>query len=247
MAVETIPADQKGATPDVVATPAEEKAWWSDYFGSEDEYNQFVTGLEGIFNQYQTQQKAATIPAGDEAAWANFANYAKSLGLDPEQLKNYQGALDPNFYRSLLPEGMSQADMIREDLIMDPSYQFRFGEGQRAIERRQNAMGNRFSGGGLAELTRYGQDYASQEYSNAYNRLSGVAGTGQTVGSNLNQLGMNYGSNMGNIMTNMGTNLGNAALYQGMMGGRGISAGGYPAYNQWQQLGNINWNNIFGG
>jgi hypothetical protein len=239
---------------DVIATPANEKGTTpvTDDLGLGDlsqitaeQYQQILNQMDAWAKEQDWYQAPEQTQQDD--AWLAFENYAKSIGLDPSTLKGQTGALPTSFYQSMLPEGMSQSDMIREDLIMDPSYQFRLGEGQKAIERRQNAMGNRFSGAGLTELTRYGQDYASQEYGNAYNRLAGITGTGQTVGSSLNQLGQMYGSNMGNIMQGAGQNIGNNMLYQGAMGGNSISAGAYPGYNQWNQLGKIDWNNIFGG
>ncbi len=52
----------------------------------------------------------------------------------------------------------------------DPGYQFRLQQGQQAIERGATAAGGAFSGGTLKALARYGQDYASNEYQNVYNR-----------------------------------------------------------------------------
>lgn len=184
-------------------------------------------------------------PAGaDPEAWQAFADYAVSLGLDPSTLANSTGgALPYDFYSSLLPEGTTQADMIRADFIMDPSYQFRFGEGQRATERRQNAMGNRFSGGGLAELTRYGQDYASQEYGNAYNRMAGITGMGQTANQTLSGAGQQFGTNLGNIYQGLGQAQGNAILAGGNAQAGAASAAAGPAISGWNQLGSM-WNNI---
>lgn len=52
----------------------------------------------------------------------------------------------------------------------DPGYQFRLQQGEQALERGAAASGGAFSGGTLKALQRYGQDYASNEYSNVYNR-----------------------------------------------------------------------------
>lgn len=52
----------------------------------------------------------------------------------------------------------------------DPGYQWRMDEGQRALERTAAARGNLLSGSQLKAATRYGQDYASNEYDRAYNR-----------------------------------------------------------------------------
>lgn len=74
---------------------------------------------------------------------------------------------------------------------LDPGYDFRLKQAQQAIERSQAARGAS-GGGALKELTRYSQDYASNEFQNAFGRfeqngndrfarLSGVAGLGLTA------------------------------------------------------------------
>jgi hypothetical protein len=56
------------------------------------------------------------------------------------------------------------------DNTNDPGYAFRHASGEQALQRGAAASGGGFSGGTLAALTRYGQDYASNEYQNVYNR-----------------------------------------------------------------------------
>lgn len=84
--------------------------------------------------------------------------------------------------------------------MMDPSYQFRLGEGLKAIDRQAAARGGLISGGALKAAQRYGQDYASTEFGNAYNRLASLAGIGQTatntMGNAAGQFGVNAGNNM---------------------------------------------------
>ena len=57
-----------------------------------------------------------------------------------------------------------------EELATNPSYQFRFGQGQQAIDRSAAARGTLRTGGTLKDLAQYGQNFASQEYENAYDR-----------------------------------------------------------------------------
>ena len=52
----------------------------------------------------------------------------------------------------------------------DPGYQFRMSEGMKALERSAAARGILQSGGTLKDITRFGQDAASQEYQNAFQR-----------------------------------------------------------------------------
>lgn len=83
----------------------------------------------------------------------------------------------------------------------DPSYQFRLSEGLKALDRTASARGGLLSGGALKAAQRYGQDYASQEYGNIWNRLAGLAGVGQTATNQLGQAGQTMAGNVGNLMT----------------------------------------------
>ena len=93
----------------------------------------------------------------------------------------------------------------------DPGYQFRMAEGMKALERGAAARGGLLSGGTLRATQRYGQDMASQEYQNAFNRyqaerqarlgpLQSLAGVGQTTAQNLGQAGQQMASNVGQTM-----------------------------------------------
>lgn len=92
----------------------------------------------------------------------------------------------------LVNGGDFNRDFTIADFQKDPGYQFRMDEGRSAIEGSRAASGGLFSGATGKALQRYGQDYASNEYSNAYNRfnndrnqrfnrLASVAGIGQTA------------------------------------------------------------------
>lgn len=100
----------------------------------------------------------------------------------------------------------------------DPGYAFRMGEGMKALERSAAARGGLLSGAQMKGIQRYGQDLASQEYQNAFNRyqtartntlnpyasLAGVAqSSANTLGSAASQFGQQMGSNIigaGNAM-----------------------------------------------
>lgn len=100
----------------------------------------------------------------------------------------------------------------------DPGYAFRMSEGMKGLERSAAARGGLLSGSALKGITRYGQDLASQEYQNAFNRyyaeranklqpLQSIAGIGQTSANTLTSaagtLGGQIGSNIigaGNAM-----------------------------------------------
>jgi hypothetical protein len=96
---------------------------------------------------------------------------------------------------------------------MDPGYQFRLKEGMRGLESSAAARGGLLSGGTLKGIQRYGQDMASQEFTNAFNRyqaersgtlnpFQSMAGMGQSVANQVGNMGMNYANQAGETMQN---------------------------------------------
>lgn len=81
-----------------------------------------------------------------------------------------------------------------------PGYQFRVDEGQKAIERSAAARGGLNSGATLKALERFGQNIASDEYTTYLNRLSSLAGTGQTQANAQASLGQNFATQFGNTL-----------------------------------------------
>ena len=59
---------------------------------------------------------------------------------------------------------------------MDPGYAFRLSEGLKAVDRQAAARGGLISGNALKASQAYGQDMASQEYGNAFNRYQTIRG-----------------------------------------------------------------------
>lgn len=57
-----------------------------------------------------------------------------------------------------------------EAVLADPGYRFRADEGQGALERSAAARGLLRSGGTLKDLSKWSQEFASQEYGNVYDR-----------------------------------------------------------------------------
>lgn len=79
--------------------------------------------------------------------------------------------------------GLASSESRLQSLLNDPTsiqqsaaYKFRLGQGQEALQRQQAAKGMLGSGNRLMELTKYGQDMASQEYDNQYKRLADLTG-----------------------------------------------------------------------
>lgn len=112
------------------------------------------------------------------------------------------------------------------DPVTQASYKQGYDLGQQAIDRMAGARGGRNSGATLKALDRFGTDYtgnqaaASQaryvgDQTNTYNRLAGIAGTGQNAMQNTNVLGQQSATNVGNILTAQGNARGAADIAQG--------------------------------
>ena len=128
-----------------------------------------------------------------------------------------------------------------------PGYDFRFNEGQRAIERSGAARGGLMSGGMGRELARYGQGFASGEFNNYANRLASLAGIGQTATSNTGQLGSTAAGQIGQTSGQLGQTIlaggqaqasgivgsGNA-MAQGIQGAAGAFGSAVQQWGNWQ-------------
>lgn len=129
-------------------------------------------------------------------------------------------------------EGGGAAGPDYSAFFQSPGYQFRQDEGIRAIDRSASARGQLMSGGTLRELQRYGQGLASSEFGNYANRLSSLAGIGQTAAFGGGQLGAQAAGQVGTSAANIGQSL--------MAGGTAQASGIVGANNAFQQgFGNI--------
>lgn len=85
-----------------------------------------------------------------------------------------------------------------------PGYQFRFGEGQRAIESSAASRGMLMSGGTLKDLVRFGQGVAADDFNDQFNRQMAVAAGGQQANTTTANLGQASAANIGNLLTQQG-------------------------------------------
>jgi hypothetical protein len=144
-----------------------------------------------------------------------------------------------------VPGGEFNRNFTMADFNKDPGYQFRMDQGSQALQRSAAARGGLMNGGTLKALDRYGQDYASNEYSNAYsrfnndqttrfNRLASISGVGQT---SVAQTGAQGTATAGQIGSNMiGAGNAQAAGYVGSANAvnSGISSlGNFYQQQQW--------------
>jgi hypothetical protein len=150
--------------------------------------------------------------------------------------------------------GRYSRDFGMADFEADPGYGFRMSEGMKALERSSAARGGLLSGTTLKGIQRFGQDLASNEYQNAFNRyyaarnaqlnpLQGMLGQGQSSTNVLTGAAGEAGRGIGAAQMAggaarasgyaAGTNALTGALQSGMQGYLQYNAmrpGGYGAY-----------------
>jgi hypothetical protein len=111
--------------------------------------------------------------------------------------------------------GKYTKDFGTSDFQQDPGYQFRLTEGLKAMDRTAAARGGLMSGSALKAGQRYGQDAASQEYQNAFNRyqvnrsnqlnpLQSLSNQGQTATNVMTGNAGQYGQNAADAYAGQG-------------------------------------------
>jgi hypothetical protein len=96
-----------------------------------------------------------------------------------------------------------------EQVMAEPGYQFGLNQGQMALDRKMNAVGKGRGGAALAAATRYGNDYASGQYGNAFGRLQSA--NAQDFGQRMSTYGANQAAdqqNFGQRLNAFNSNLG---------------------------------------
>ena len=216
----------------------------------QDYLNQGTTAATG---QYDLSNQAILDRLND----ANSALFGTTAGAN-QTLQDYYGkamaAYSPylqaggqgltQLQQFLAPggEGTKQFDASMME-SQDPGYAFRLQQGQQALERSAAGRGGVLGGAQQKALDRYSQDYASNEYQNAWNRY--MQGHQQTYG--MLQGLANFGVPAMQGAANAAQGFGGAIAGNTMALGQGTSgnlmtAGGRQAQN-YANLGNL----LYGG
>lgn len=132
-----------------------------------------------------------------------------------------------------LPDQYGRTEDGRDfsEFFKSPGYQFRFDEGQKAVERSAAARGSLQSGATMKALQRQGQGEASAEYGNYVSQLMGLSGQGLTAATNLGSLRSNAAANQANLLAGAGAARasGYNALGEGLTGITD-AVGGYAGF-----------------
>lgn len=109
-------------------------------------------------------------------------------------------------------------------LQAQPGYQEGLTQGVNTVQGSAAASGLLHSGGTLKALDRFGQDYANTNLTNIYNRLTNLAGMGQTANQSIANAGQNYANQAGNNLVNAGNVAANAQAQTGARWGSTVNA-----------------------
>lgn len=178
---------------------AEELNFWT---------NELTTGnvtasdlVETMAIDYQEQGQAINVTAVKEAVRDEYNS----------QLAGYDVTLaDPFSFEAT-------------DLTTDSGYQFRLQEGVDALDASAASRGMVQSGAQQKAITEYGQNLASEEYTNAYNKALTTYNTQQNAMLNVANLATGAAAETSDATSELGTSVTNALTNQGTATAQGIT------------------------
>ena len=176
------------------------------------------------------QTQAASADRASQIQWDMYDQTRKDL--DP--YKQAGATSLSQMMGQMTPDGYFNQTYTGQDIYSDPSYQFRLQQGQDAIQSSAAAKGGLLTGATLKALQNYGQESASQEYSNAYNRFNADQTNRYNRLSNLVGVGQNAAAQVGNA----GAQTSQAIANNTMAGANSIAAGQVGSANAWSNTAN---------
>ena len=173
--------------------------------------------LLGQYNpQIQTaaQQGAQAVNAAAGTAAQNITGAAGGANqlLAPFLQTGTQGA--QSLAQFMAPGGMGMQNFTAADMqTLDPGYQFRIDQANKALQATAAAQGGALGGGTLSALNAQSQNLASNEMQNAFNRfttqqqnrfsnLMGMAGMGMSAGQQSGANLLQAATTGGGLLTN---------------------------------------------
>ncbi len=213
-----------------------------------------VIGSAALGAYSSNKASKAQAGAANKASDTELQMFERNVELQKPWREAGEGALK-DLVAGTAAGGDFNRDFTAADFNADPGYAFRRDEGMRGVEASAAARGGALSGGALKDIANYGQSAASAEYSNAYNRfnadrdrrfnrLSGIAGTGQTATNQITSQGAQVAQNVGDYQTQAGN-----ARASGYVGTANAINSGIGTLGNWysQQQGGYTAPNMFGG
>ena len=173
----------------------------------------------------------------------------RSAGVRREVLGAAQNYLDNNQTYQLGRTGGQAAQNLggligadgrdpTETLMETPGYQFRYDQGRRARNQLRSLAGSLYSGAAMKEAERYGQNYASNEFQNAFNRNYALVSGANQAGAQALGVQANAWNNFGQmqdqaLQDKTGATLGGVSAFSNALGfGAGNFGGGGGSTSQ---------------
>lgn len=215
LALSDASANATAATRPFVETGTEANKLLSQYLGID------TSG----YGQRPTREDAAIKYAKIHSDWSGGKDYKRNSSkatidywtdrIYKEDLAAWEKGLDEYKKNNAdaMGDGRLLKDFTNEDFVKDPGYEARLAEGEKGANRTFAARGSLASGSALKALERYRQDYASNEFGNAYNRdaanksrtygfLSNTAGQGLNAAGTAAGFAQNAAINGANLNAN---------------------------------------------
>jgi hypothetical protein len=161
-------------------------------------------GPGGGFMNYVLQPKLEK--SRDQALQLGLMGYKKFR-------EDYDKALEQQQpYADFGSESLGEFKGWLDDPTFNQNYDWRVNEGLKGVENSAAARGGALSGNALRAITDYGQNAASQEYGNEFNRWLARLGIGQGAANNMSNLYGSRGSQTLNAAMGAGQNWFNNTL-----------------------------------
>lgn len=177
-------------------------------------------------NRMYDQTRADNMPALDSRN-ASLAKMRELLGIGGDSGAQGYGSL--------------AGPINAGDVQNSAGYQFGLNQGLGSLNNQLASRGMRNSGAALKAATRYGNDYATTKYGDAFNQqlasrnaqlnpLQSLAGLGQSGASTIAQAGANNANNVSQTQASLGNALGANYIAQGnALSNAGNSVAGWYA------------------
>ena len=221
---------------------------WTNYLTSPSVLGSVISGGAGLLGA--GLQANAARQAAQGIADANITSNQLMARINEQnqarQEPFYQAGLSalPAYTQGVMPGGNLVRPFSVNDFLAnkDPGQKYRTDMGLEAIESSAVAGGLGRSGKTYLDLMRAGQDYASQEYNNAYNRyvgnqatqrnaLASLTGFAPTAAAAIQAGDMSYGSNAANLASNTANAMAGAGASRASSYGKALEGIGQNIYN----------------
>jgi hypothetical protein len=151
----------------------------------------------GLLSSSSSSSQAADTGAAErEALNMQKSNLTNTEGLEGNTITVGQNALAD--ITDLSGAGGQAAEQASAGLFQaSPGYQYALSQGQKAVDNSAAARGLGTSGAEIKGATANAEGLASTDYNNFYNRLAGIAGTGETAIQTVANAGANAANQNG--------------------------------------------------